>query len=103
RLGSDPAHQIQRGDEAFAGHRLDRARDGWRSREGARGRMRRLRYKTDRARAVDWQDRSASARRGENVPVKGDKRRAAWATKKFRTFPRLIVLNAPSVRSCVSN
>jgi signal transduction histidine kinase/CheY-like chemotaxis protein len=48
RMGGDPPRQIRRRDARCAGDRAVRSRDERRSREGARSRVRRLRYKAGR-------------------------------------------------------
>src|SRR5262245_61658000 len=61
RRGGDPADQRRPSHQAHPGDRADCECDGQRSGEGARGRMRRLRYQTGGARAAHRQDPGAGA------------------------------------------
>src|SRR6516162_4223172 len=61
RRGGDPAHQSGCGHQAHPGYCADCECHAGRSGEGARGRMRRLRYQAGGARAAARQDPSADA------------------------------------------
>jgi len=62
-LGSYAPDQSSDGDEAYPGHRVDRACDDRRSGEGARGGLQRFRYQAGGAEAFAWQDPRACTRR----------------------------------------
>src|SRR5262249_28511399 len=55
-LGSNTPAQGQRCYSADSGDRTDGARDGRRSREGDRGRLRRLRHQASRNLTLSWED-----------------------------------------------
>ena len=74
RLGGDAAAQGRPGDARHPRHRPDRARDGGRPGEGARGRLRRLRHQARRARprcSARSRPCSGARRRHEQAPAAG--------------------------------